>query len=527
MANNTKLSSWTTLRDYLARNIDPNKDWDNEDLRGYDVLNQAYTSGKLSADQFAEGKTALGQYLADVDADRNYRAATAKAENDARVETAQQDYLHTRLAGYLPQLQAGAGQTGYQGLTGGQAVALRNDMAQKQADIGARKQTALGGYLQTYQDALRENSASATDQYTSIAAARETKARENDSDARTFIDRYLYGDDYTEGTVDSSGNIEPEKYTALMEYLKKAGASEDVINQVGLLLDGKVSTPEQQELSAQETTDNLKKRSATITDRGTLKILRANNESEEGRSDEDKAEIEANIDKQERVALKSSLKSGSIYGTGSFTLKIDNGDGYFKNDDVTVTVAGTPNYIDEANNLEKGQMFLYNGKVYVKGDGGKSFSVVDYVGKGAFERMKDFLQDTVYDLSRTKVSSSTQTTAGEGATAGASAGVTTAVETEDTKVSTRKSGAISGGSTFTLALSTKDNSFVNNDVTVTVGGKVSIAKASNLAEGQMFLYNGEPYVKGKDGKSFKVRNYAGDGAYEKIQKYLKGTKYDL
>jgi len=238
MANNTKLSSWTTLRDYLARNIDPNKDWDNEDLRGYDVLNQAYTSGKLSADQFAEGKTALGQYLADVDADRNYRAATAKAENDARVETAQQDYLHTRLAGYLPQLQAGAGQTGYQGLTGGQAVALRNDMAQKQADIGARKQTALGGYLQTYQGALRDNSAAATDQYTSIAAARETKEQDKeqkqvDADANARI----AAENLVNGYIGTDGKISTEQAQKVLEFLEMYGVSDKLLLEYKLILE--------------------------------------------------------------------------------------------------------------------------------------------------------------------------------------------------------------------------------------------------------------------------------------------------
>lgn len=419
MANNTKLSSWTTLRDYLARNIDPNKDWDNEDLRGYDVLNQAYTSGKLSADQFAEGKTALGQYLADVDADRNYRAATAKAENDARVETAQQDYLHTRLAGYLPQLQAGAGQTGYQGLTGGQAVALRNDMAQKQADIGARKQTALGGYLQTYQGALRDNSAAATDQYTSIAAARETKAREDSANGDTALSEMLFGINGEGVLIGTDSKISAEDNAALMGYLDSINANDATKNKWRVILDSMTREgankgasgsgggsgtvePVDPPVQHQVNLDNVTNTKQLSNEKTAIK-----NDLTKGKLTEEQAEdLTSKARDKEKTMLVSSKSSGLISAGSTITIKFATTDNTFVNNNTTVTLGGKIDTPAGAADFGEGQVFLYNNTVYVK-KGDKSFKVVDHVGNGPYEKLKNHYAGTYYDLSATPTSVTT------------------------------------------------------------------------------------------------------------------------
>lgn len=233
---NKQLASYGSLRDYLNRYIDPNKNWDDEDIRDYSLLEKQ----GLTPDQRAEGKTLLAQYLADNDAHGAYKAATAQAENEARKATAMQDYLHTRLAGYLPQLQAGAGQAGYQGLTGGQAVALRNDMAQKQADIGARKQTALTDYLQTYQGALRDNSATAIDQLTAIDSARETKQKDTDTRASETVDELIYGKSDADGMIGDDNKISREQANTILKYLEDEGVSASLLKKYTILLEGLV-----------------------------------------------------------------------------------------------------------------------------------------------------------------------------------------------------------------------------------------------------------------------------------------------
>lgn len=372
---NTALNSWQNVKNYLNTYIDSNKNWDNEDVRDYSVLQQK----KLSADQLAEGQTLLSQYLADAQAYDNMKKAQATAENNARQATAEQDYLHTRLGSYLQALQGNSGQAGYQGLTSGQSVALRNSQAQAQQQIGQTKQTALSDMLSTYEQALSDNSKTAIDQMTTIAATRRDEAKERDANMRNvFEERYNQA-------KSEDGKIQQSAYNEIMDYMRNNGASEELINELDFLNKNNVVA-------------DVKKPEIATATREELKTLKDENEQSVNKTTEEKEATANAIAEQEKVAYGSSVKSGAVFNGYTFTLKFNTKDGYFKNDDVTIT-AGTKLYqIDKASNLSEGQVFLYNGVPYVKGANWYSVKVVDYEGNGAYEKLQKYLQGTYYDF---------------------------------------------------------------------------------------------------------------------------------
>lgn len=372
---NTALNSWQNVKNYLNTYIDSNKNWDNENVRDYSVLQQK----KLSADQLAEGQTLLSQYLADAQAYDNMKKAQATAENNARQATAEQDYLHTRLGSYLQALQGNSGQAGYQGLTSGQSVALRNSQAQAQQQIGQTKQTALSDMLSTYQQALSDNSKTAIDQMTTIAGEREKKTQDNDTRLQGMMDSYLSNRE-TEG-----GKIYKKDYDKMMDYLMTNGASNSLINETEMLYGDKVIA-------------DKKEPDIAAASREELNQLKTENEQAANKTTEEKEATANAIAEQEKVAYGSSVKSGAVFNGYTFTLKFNSKDGYFKNDDVTITAGNKLYQIDKANNLSEGQVFLYNGVPYVKGANWYSVKVVDYAGNGAYEKLKKYLQGTYYDF---------------------------------------------------------------------------------------------------------------------------------
>ncbi len=232
MANKTNLSSWGNLRNYLRINVDPDKDWDNEEIKDYNQLLGAQAAGKVSGDKLTEGRNLFQQYLADAQATDVYRQAQAKAENDARKASEYTDFLTTRLASYLPQLQGNAGIKGYLGITDGQAVALKNNQENAFRAIQSEKRTALQKALETYQGALASNSATAIDQATAIDAARDKRiaderierqnrlAKEEDIVSKSLSD-YLYG------IETANGMISAKNAQRIKDYIGSADMSDE------------------------------------------------------------------------------------------------------------------------------------------------------------------------------------------------------------------------------------------------------------------------------------------------------------
>jgi len=223
MANKTNLSSWGNLRNYLATNVDPAKDWDNEEIKDYSALLGAQAAGKVSGDKFTEGRNLFQHYLADAQATDTYQKAQAQAENEARRETAYGNYLNTRLASYLREIQGNAGIAGYAGLTQGQAIAVKNDQENAFRAIQDNKRTALQGALDTYQGALASHSQTAIDQATAIDAARdskdEAKASALETKLRDFVDEY--------GLVEENGKVSKDNYNRIRQYIESADISEE------------------------------------------------------------------------------------------------------------------------------------------------------------------------------------------------------------------------------------------------------------------------------------------------------------
>lgn len=398
---NKKLSSWANVKDYLKTYIDSERDWDKEEISDYSVLQKQ----GLSADQRAEGKTLLQQYLADADADSAYKQARVNADNEARRQTALQDYLYTRLSSYMPILQSNSGQKGYNGLTEGQAVALHNTQAQAQQDIHATKEASKATALSTYLNSLRDNSATAIDQLTSIDTARETKQTEKDANLRQNISDYLGGTELNgySGAMTEDGVLSESKYTELQEYLKNNGASDDVLNELELLYKNNVKSDEHVNTSYIESQKETINAVVTPTD---LASLRSKLSTDDTIDEKTKAEIDDLLNEREKEIYKTVRKSGLISTGSTFTIKVPTGrkassDGttedFFVNNDTTVTV-GEAEKIAVASSLEKGQAFLYNGKPYIKGEDDKCYHVRNYAGYGAYERLQKFLEGGCYDF---------------------------------------------------------------------------------------------------------------------------------
>lgn len=206
-------SSWNTLLSFLNTNIDGNRDWGAENITDASFIDQAYNEGKISREQRTEGRIALENYLKDVDAQRAYSNAMAEAENQARRNTAYNDYLASRLASYLKEVQGTSGLEGYDGVTKGQAINLANIEAQRQGDVNAQRQQAESNAFEAYRQALRENSDFATDQRTDLDAAHDAQEDVSYADGMAMVDVYA-------GSIlGETDKISQSDYNKLVEYI--------------------------------------------------------------------------------------------------------------------------------------------------------------------------------------------------------------------------------------------------------------------------------------------------------------------
>ena len=214
-------SSWNTLLSFLNTNIDGNRDWGAENITDASFIDQAYNEGKISREQRTEGRIALENYLKDVDAQRAYSNAMAEAENTARRNTAYNDYLASRLASYLKEVQGTSGLEGYDGVTKGQAINLANIEAQRQGDVNAQRQQAESNAFEAYRQALRENSDFATDQRTDLDASFDAQ---NDAIYQNGLAmaENIYSDRAEDGKISQSN------YNVIKNYVNNLeGASEE------------------------------------------------------------------------------------------------------------------------------------------------------------------------------------------------------------------------------------------------------------------------------------------------------------
>lgn len=213
-------SSWNTLLSFL-NTIDGSRDWGAENITDASFIDQAYNEGKISREQRTEGRIALENYLKDVDAQRAYSNAMAEAENTARRNTAYNDYLASRLASYLKEVQGTSGLEGYDGVTKGQAINLANIEAQRQGDVNAQRQQSESNAFEAYRQALRENSDFATDQRTDLDASFDAQ---NDA-------IYQSGLAMVEAIVadrSEDGKLSQSNYNEIKNYINElAGASEE------------------------------------------------------------------------------------------------------------------------------------------------------------------------------------------------------------------------------------------------------------------------------------------------------------
>lgn len=216
-----KPSSWNTLLSFLNTNIDGNRDWGAENITDASLIDQAYNEGKISREQRTEGRIALENYLKDVDAQRAYSNAMAEAENTARRNTAYNDYLASRLASYLKEVQGTSGLDGYDGVTKGQAINLANIEAQRQGDVNAQRQQAESNAFEAYRQALRENSDFATDQRTDLDASFDAQNDAIYQNGLAMVDN-IYADRAEDGKLSQSD------YNEIKNYINElAGASEE------------------------------------------------------------------------------------------------------------------------------------------------------------------------------------------------------------------------------------------------------------------------------------------------------------
>ena len=214
-------SSWNTLLSFLNTNIDGNRDWGAENITDASFIDQAYNEGKISREQRTEGRIALENYLKDVDAQRAYSNAMAEAENTARRNTAYNDYLASRLASYLKEVQGTSGLDGYDGVTKGQAINLANIEAQRQGDVNAQRQQAESNAFEAYRQALRENSDFATDQRTDLDASFDAQNDAIYQNGLAMVDN-IYADRAEDGKLSQSD------YNEIKNYINElAGASEE------------------------------------------------------------------------------------------------------------------------------------------------------------------------------------------------------------------------------------------------------------------------------------------------------------
>ena len=421
MANKTSLSSWDNLRNYLATNVDPDKDWDNEDIKDYTALLDAQAAGKVTGDKFTEGRNLFQHYLADAQATDTYQNAQAQAANEARRETAYGNYLSTRLGSYLREIQGNAGIAGYAGLTQGQAIAVKNDQENAFRAIQDNKRTALQGALDTYQGALASHSATAIDQASAIDAAREAKNEDKKLAVQEYVRQYLDNTD-----TDGNGMYSKEAVTKVEDYIANSGLSaeeQEEVKQNVELVNGDAmphyttdetgaSVEEKTEVQKANAEKEWKEKVYTIENETSHSNLKTSKDADAKRhaigeiTDEQWNELQESYAKAELNLYQSYVQSGNISGGNTCTIKFKKGsNGVLKNDNTTVTfgtsrkvkLSDLPNGM--GSKLKRGQAFLYNGDVWVADpDDDEGNGVMDYWGDGAYEKLQNLLEGTIYDI---------------------------------------------------------------------------------------------------------------------------------
>jgi len=214
--------SWNGLKTFLQENIDNTRDWDAENIMDYSILNNAIAEKKLSNDQRAEGQILFQNYLSDVQAQSTYNQALARAENQARKDTALNNAMAERVASYIREVQGGAGFEGYEGVTKGQAISLANMQASSQQDIQNAKATAQQEALQAYQDAALENSRNFSDQYGTLMAARDEKADTNYQNYLTKVQSYI------QSTLNDEGKLSKSDFQKAKDYISGLDTTDSV-----------------------------------------------------------------------------------------------------------------------------------------------------------------------------------------------------------------------------------------------------------------------------------------------------------
>ena len=143
-----------TLKNYLrTAGYDVDK-WDEDEVRhnGMNMLNNAKSKAALSDGDYGKATTELQRYLALGAGQDAYRQSIADAEDEAKRNTAYNEYLNARVASYLGEIEGAAGQKGYTGTTEGNRIALQNNLANRQQAISSQKQaadrSAVSDYLQ-------------------------------------------------------------------------------------------------------------------------------------------------------------------------------------------------------------------------------------------------------------------------------------------------------------------------------------------------------------------------------------------
>lgn len=239
----TSLSSWNTLSGLLTKYIDETKKWNSSDIVDYSIFDNAYNDGKITREQREEGIIATKNYLNDLQAQKLYAQAMANAENEARRSTAYNDYLASKIASYLKEVQGTNGLEGYEGITQGQAINLSNLEAQRQSEITGNKQTAQTNALEAYQKALLGNSEIAEDQRSTLYSSMDQQTDVNDNNVRNTAEAKLQDIMQLNGDT-----IKQSEYDSILEYINDSDLSEEakdkIIKDMNVLYGDKVKSDE-------------------------------------------------------------------------------------------------------------------------------------------------------------------------------------------------------------------------------------------------------------------------------------------
>ena len=240
----TNLSSWNTLSGLLTKYIDGTKAWSSSDIIDYSIFDNAYNDGKITREQREEGIIATKNYLNDLQAQKLYAQAMADAENEARRSTAYNDYLASKIASYLKEVQGTNGLEGYEGVTRGQAINLSNLEAQRQSEIAGNKQNAQTGALEAYQKALLGNSEIAEDQRSTLYSSMDQQTDITDDGIRSTAQSKL------QDVLNNSENnfIKQSEYDSVLKYINNSDLSEEakdkIIKDMDVLYGDKVKSDE-------------------------------------------------------------------------------------------------------------------------------------------------------------------------------------------------------------------------------------------------------------------------------------------